>query len=231
MAFSVQFTSPEAVLQAYLNRNCAAWSIWQGKQFMFKYDGNTVEEGQAQLIEILGVLAESSNAIYTLKVYEDFNGKKIKENTPCDGSFNFKLNAENQLITNSQYTRLGNTNQLLTEVAAMREELRLLREEREEGEEDETESALGKIGALINNPVVMQLAQMIFGAKAGAPSQLAISSGSIGNVPNQDEEIKKAIEVLKSKDARIAEHLTKLATIATTQPASFDFLLKSLDSL
>lgn len=233
MAFSVQFTNSDNVMQAYLKRNCPAWAIWQGRQFMFKYDGNTMEEGENLLSEVLTILEESSNAIYTLKVFEDFAGKKIKENTPCDGSFNFKLNAESQLITNGQYTRLGNNNQLLTEVAAMREEIRLLREEREDDDNDDpTEDALGKIGALMNNPVVMQLAQMIFGNKSAVTPQMAITSGSLGNIPtNQDEEIKKAIEVLKSKDARIAEHLTKLATIATTQPASFEFLLKSLDSL
>ncbi len=234
MAFSVQFTCPETVLSAYLNRNCAAWSIWQGKQFMFKYDGNTVEEGQAQLIEILGVLSESSNAIYTLKVYEDLDGKKIKENTPCDGSFNFKLNMESQMITNSQYTRFGNLNAMQSELAAVKEELRILREEREEPEEDATQDALGKIGALMENPVIMKLAAMIFGPKAGtvAPSQMPMLQGSIGNVPGtQDEEIKKAIEVLKSKDERIAEHLTKLAKIAVEQPGSFTFLLQSLDSL
>ncbi len=228
MASSVQFTSSEAVLTAFLNRNCPAWSIWQGRQFMFKNEGSNAEESEKQLIEILTVLEQSSNAIYTLKVYEELKGK-IKENTPCDGSFNFKLNAETQLITNNQYSRMNNQNELLTRLAAI--EARL--QDEPEEEEDETERTLGKIGALMNNPVVMQLAQMIFGAKPAASSQLAITSGSIAGVPesNDNERINQAVAILKTKDARLADHLTKLAEIATTQPGSFDFLLKSLDSL
>jgi hypothetical protein len=232
MAGSVQFRDSVAVLAAYLNRNCPAWSLFQGRQFMFKYEGGTVQEGEAALVEVLDMLSSGTNAIYTLKVYEDLpKGGKIKENTPCDGSFNFRLNEENQVPTQSQITRYNNNNEVLTRLTAIEARLNEDAGEEEE-EENETEKALGKIGSLLSNPTVALLANLIFGAKL--PGLPAPAAGTVGNIPpagNTDEEIKKALDVLKANDTRLADHLTKLAAMSIHQPQNFHFLLKTLDSL
>lgn len=233
MASSIQFRDSEAVLAAYLNRNCPAWGLFQGKQFMFKYEGSTVQEGEAALTEVLDMLGNgSTNAIYTLKVYEDFSGKKIKENTPCDGSFNFRLNDENQVITNSQASSFKKQDLILEKLAVL--EARMDSENEEEEEEDETEKALGKIGSYINHPVVAMIAQALFpGTKLPALAPAAPGQ-TLGNVPaaaTPDQQIEQALEILKQRDPKLHEHLGKLAAMAVHQPANFEFLIKTLDTL
>lgn len=239
MAGSVQFRSLDAVLTAYENRNCAAWAICQGSQFMFKYEGSDAAEGAAQLQTILEAIAEGSNAVYTLKVYEDMpKGQKIKSNTPHDGSFNFRLNEESQIITNGQYLRMNNTKELENKIAALEARLQEQEEEDDEPEEDETQKMLGKIGNLMSNPVVQQLASMIFGpnklpqmptALAGIPSPGSIATNS--DTAAEDARINAAVATLKTKDTNLADHLQKLADIAEKQPQNFAFLLNTLDSM
>lgn len=228
MASSVQFIGSDAVLKACENRNCPAWSLWQGRQFMFKHDASTVDDAINALQEVLEMIGESTNAIYTLKVYEDLKpGTKIKENTPADGSFNFRLNNPEQMITNSQYSRQVGMNQVLSELNAIKLQL-AEKEEEEEEEETDTEKTLGKIGDLMNNPVVMQLASMFLGKTIQLP---APAPGSLGNVGDQETKIKNALVVLKEHDARLGDHLEKLAAIAVSKKESFLFLINTLDQM
>src|SRR4051812_30719901 len=107
MASSIQFVGIEAVVTAFENIKCTAWAIAQGGQFMFKNAGATAEDATNELRDMLEAIEKSStNALYTLRVYEGIADRSsIKNSTPYDYSFNFKLNGENQLITNAQYAR------------------------------------------------------------------------------------------------------------------------------
>jgi hypothetical protein len=236
MAGSVQFRSSEAVLTAYENSNCPAWSLWQGGQLLFKFAGKTAEEAISALSNVLEMLGESSNAIYTLKVYEDLGKDKLKNNTPYDGSFNFRLNADSQELNQSQYRNYSGMKELQTQIAALsaRLEAREAEGEEEGEEEDETERQLGKIGALLNNPVVQQLAGLLFRGTNLAPAPGPRAVASLGNVPpapDQDQQINQALTILKEKDPKLGEHLTKLAQIAQSSPANFDYMLTLVEQI
>jgi hypothetical protein len=237
MAGSVQFRSSEAVLTAYENSSCPAWSLWQGGQLLFKFAGKTAEEAISALSNVLEMLGESSNAIYTLKVYEDIGGKeKIKNNTPYDGSFNFRLNADSQELNQSQYRNYSGMKELQTQIAALsaRIEAREAESDDDDEEEDETERQLGKIGALLNNPVVQQLAGLLFRGTNLAPAPGPRAVGALGNVPpapDQEQQISQALAILKDKDPKLGEHLTKLAQIAQSSPANFDYMLTLVEQI
>src|SRR5574343_316699 len=96
---SIQFNNLESVLNAYTNRGVDAWAIFQGSQFMFK------GIGLSDLEQILNSLSNGgTNAVYKLKVFEEITDEKnIKNNTPDDGSFNFRLNSDQMAITQSAY--------------------------------------------------------------------------------------------------------------------------------
>jgi hypothetical protein len=225
---SVQFKGLNSVIAAYENREVPAWSLWQGKQFMFKYEGNDIGEGSQQLQTILEALQNSSNAIYTLKVYEDVPGGKIKNNTPDDGSFNFKLNAENQEITVNQYGALRKQDKLEQELAEIKQMLL----EREE--EEEPQSKLGLIGEILNDPGISQIVQpllMKFLGISGAPTPQTAMRSISGINDDAPATLEKAIAILKQADPKLSEHLMKLANLSKESPDSFKFLLNTLDGM
>jgi len=71
---SVQFQTANHVVDAYLLRDVPAFSIYQGKQLLIKYEGSDINEGASLLGNFLEML-QNSAAIYTLCVYEDFTGR------------------------------------------------------------------------------------------------------------------------------------------------------------
>lgn len=230
MASSIQFKGIDGVINAYENRKVAAWSLWQGKQFMFKYEGNDLEQGAEQLQATLDLLAESTNAIYTLKVYEDLPGHKIKSNTPDDGSFNFKINGDEQAITQNQYGVIRNNNAIADRLTAIEQKLN----EQEEYVDVPEENKLGVIGDIISHPVIQpfvsQIIAALFAKKSDAPAPPQMQRVAISGI-NDDAEITAAIADLKQYDGQLAAHLVKLAALAKSSPDSFKFLLTTLDSL
>lgn len=233
MASSIQFKGIDSVVAAYENRDVPAWSLWQGKQFIFKYEGNSIDEGSQQLTEYLNMLAQSTNAIYTLKVYEDVPGGKIKSNTPDDGSFNFKINADSQEITNNQYSRMNNSNAILERLERM--EQRLIEREEEEGDE-EPESKLGLIGEIISHPTIQPIAQAFItnilgiGKTNGTAAPAQMPRAAISGI-NDDAILSEAIKELTAHDPKLPEHLAKLAALAKENPQGFQFLLTTLDNM
>ena len=125
LSSSIQFRDKEAVKQAYKNRDVDAWSIVCGKQFMFK------GIGYDSFQDTIDLLAETdSNALYTAQVYEGIEDEKqIKNNTPCDGSFNFKFNEET--ARNYQIMRgIGVApNEVVSKLNAIEERLNTMEEE------------------------------------------------------------------------------------------------------
>lgn len=226
---SIQFKGIDGVLNAYENREVAPWSLWQGKQFMFKYEGKDITEGAEHLRQTLELLGESSNAVYTLKVYEDFAGK-IKSNTPDDGSFNFKINGEEQALTQAQYSTLRNSNA----IAERLERIEARLNEREEEEEEEEPSRLGVIGEIISHPAIQPLVQgllsNVLGIGKASESAPQMQRAAIAGV-HDDAKIMEAVNDLKQHDTKLAEHLAKLAELAKTSPDSFKFLIATLDNM
>lgn len=238
---SVQFYGSDNALTAYENNRVPAWGLFSGRQLLFKYTGQDIEEGAALLDEVLRMI-EHSNATYTLKVFEpDKNGEvKIKENTPCDGSFNFKLVDENTYEERKQQ-RFGNNNNLIeSKLAAIEAKLESLESEPED-EPDESGSVLDRVGAIfLNEPekisVMIGAIQSIvsmFTNQTQYTGQQPQPVAAINGVPDSDnkpdEQINAAIEILLKHDSKLPEHLVKLAMIAENDPATWKMLIGMID--
>jgi hypothetical protein len=233
---SIQFRGIESVITAYENREVGPWGLFNGKQFLFKYEGSDVSEGSNTLRTLLEEISKTSNAVYTLKVYEEIVGGRIKENTPSDGSFNFKLDAPEQLERAQQYIGYSQTNkELLQRIEELEERLA-------ERDEPETENKLGVIGEIIGHPtiqpLVQTLLQSIFAPKQ--PAQVPQQQQPVNNVPmqrvslngiNDDARLTQAVQALSECDPQLTEHLEKLARLAQDSPDSFKFLIATLDNM
>lgn len=248
LSSSIQFRDGEAVLSAFENRKVEAWSISQGKQFMFKGIGSE------DLRAVIETLSDSfSSATYTLRVYEDLKYiKEIKSNTPDDGSFNFKFNEdlkENYRVMGggpTSYSQKEN-NLILSKLAGIEE--RLNREEMEEPEENKTPS-LGIIGDILAHPAIAPIAPTLiqtfleFITGKAVPGNLnnnqnlrmapeminsnSYQSNSISGI-NEDQQLNEAIIKLKSYDSNLLQHLQKLIVIAENDNTTFNLIIKSLD--
>jgi hypothetical protein len=222
---TVQFRGLETVLKAYENRNLPAWSLWVGQQFLFKYEGSTVDEAVLQLNEVLEmILKDGSTAIYTLKVYEDLPaGGKIKEKTPADGSFNFRLQEDSR-----EYVR-GNGNSYNSQIATLEARIKELEAE---NEEEEDESGLGAINEALEHPLIEKLLSSVFGINL-ATAQHHVPGPTISGINDADRETKinRAVAILKQHDIRLDEHLTILADTAVNSPQTFSYLLGMVDQL
>lgn len=146
-ADSIQFYGRETVLDMFSSREAPYWSLWQRKQFLFK------GSGADELDTLLEALEKGqSNAAYTLKVYESVSDlSQIKERTEADGSFNFKLHQPEE----REAQRMGYRSNLEREVQELKEELRIMREERESLEAEDPLEGMGVIGkviGLLNEP-------------------------------------------------------------------------------
>jgi hypothetical protein len=227
---SVQFKNKNAVLEAFANRDIKAWSVWQGKQFMFK------GVGLDELEPVIEALASGgTNAIYTLKVYEDLTDKKfIKNNTVDDGSFNFRLNDERQEITNAQYWNNNNRENILEKLNRIEE--RLDAEEKDTYEKPNT--SLGRIGDILQHPAILPivpvLVEKVLSVILGPnnnnmqPQLNYKPAVSLAGVNENDNLIQINIEKLKNHDPNLGVHLSKLVEIAETNPGLFQTIVNSL---
>ena len=234
---TVQFWGTDSVIEAFENRKVPSWALFQGKQFLFKYEGSDLAEGTQNLTQILEAFNSSTNAIYTLKLYEDFkDGQKIKSTTPDDGSFNFRLNMPDQSMTVAHLGSFNSRQSLEKKFSELEQKYLLLEARLSDSDVDDAEEDdfFEKISGLLEKPVVIGALNKILGLdlKPG---------GSIGHIPDtgrgvaseEDAErrINDSIERLKVHDDHLAEHLSKLADIAENKPKNFRFLLSTLDSL
>src|SRR5574337_188524 len=227
---TLQFSNKESVINAYDNRNVEAWAIHQGKQFMFK------GIGRDELITILDSISKGgTNAIYTLKVFEDIDDlKAIKNNTPDDGSFNFRLNADEMIVTQSAYTSALSNMAIAKKLEEIEE--RLNRDELEEVEETEKPESLGVIGKILDHPAITPLIPVlmekiistIFKNEPTQADKLKYAPSMAINGITEDELIKSLIEKLKLYDKNIIIHLNKLIEIAETNPVLFNSIISAL---
>lgn len=227
LSSSIQFRDKESVLEAYNSRGVKAWSIVCGKQFMFKGIGPETFE------TIINILDDGvSSATYTAQVYEDIEDEKqIKNNTPCDGSFNFKFNEEIRNTYNA-IRGIGNgngSNEVLSKLNAI--DARLTEMESEPAESD-NDGGLGMIGKILNHPALLPVApkiiEGIIGAILGPGSNLASMIGN-AELPGHQENEAPILERLKSHDPNLERHLQKLLALAETDNGTFQQIIKAFD--
>jgi len=249
---TIQFKGFDNVVKAFEYKEVDAWSIFDGKRLLHK--GIGIDD----LKQFLTLIMQSTNAIYTLKVYEDIDdARKIKSNTPDDGSFNFRLNADEQDITFSQYQRTNNYKTVDERLGAIE---KLLAEDPEDEDELSFMDSIGKafeksiVGA-IEEPdkpnFIADALKNIFNI------QLPVSKPAIGNVvhastiagletgnenkpvpgdieKNNDaadrlQRLGNAIDILEKHDKKLVEHLEQLAKIAQYNPQKFESLLTMMN--
>ena len=240
---SVQFRNSEDTVTAFENLNCGAWSLWDGKRFMFK------GTGKDELEKFLDLMTENgaSNAVYTLAYYEGVDsGKKINNKTPFDGSFNFRLNAEEMEVNTGEYKHFIKQQSLLSKVNGLESKFDLLIEKLS-GEVEPEKNNLGIVGQLLEHPAIAPLLPGLVQAVAGnlfgtvnanrpatEPRQLypvAAKVSGIGNVMEQDTELETAVAALLQYDTRLTEHLKKLALLAQRDPTTFNYIMAQLDQM
>lgn len=225
MAASIQFYGKDAVTTAADNRQCARWAMFDGRQFLFKYEGNDKEESLQMLEKTLDCLQESGTiSRYTLKFYEE--AVKIKENTPCDGSFNFKLFEEEQ-IQQRKVMYQANNSELLKRLEAIEEKISGSGDEEPEEEEEDFISGLLKDPTKIEQYMGM-IGRLFSGGKAAAAiaGTPAVSTAAT----TEEGKINEAVNILKQHDSELSKHLLKLAAIAKEKPDAFKYLTQMLDS-
>jgi hypothetical protein len=248
---SVHFRNEEQVLEAYRNRDVPAFAVWQDKQFLFKYEGDSIEDGETQLKSWVDMLAQNqSSAIYTVCVYEDWEaGTKIKDTTPYDGSFNFRLyDNPSGYLPPQQYVQYqqqgGSLKVLLDKMSAQQQEIERLKSVIDQGGEgDEEDNALGIVGKLLEHPVLgpalQPLIQRLAGGIAdvvlgkdegeGVPAQVRRISGVA--IENGDARLVSAIERLQKQVDDLPALLEKLALLAEKKPTQFLFYKQMLQSM
>lgn len=239
MAKSVQFKTVDDVLTAYESRAVPRFAIFQDRQFLFKFEGESMDEGANYLAELLGILRNSA-AIYTLAVYEDPR-EKINNKTPYDGSFNFRF-AENT----EGYTQGAGI------IREMRDEIKLLTARVESlavaGEDDEDEgpgqvagmASLDTIGSYLSHPVVQTLLSNIlpmFKNSSAAGSEPAakiagVDAPAAGLVDVQmSAELYQALTSMLAASAEAEKKLLHLGKVARENPGKFARSLSYVDLL
>lgn len=218
MGMTVQFNNKESVLKAYDSRNVEAWSLFQNKQFLFK------GLGISELENVLTAISEGgTNAIYTLKVYEGIdNPELIKSKTDDDGSFNFRLNSDNQEMSASQLTSYRLINERLSK---LEQEPEIDNEEIEVNEKSIVGEILGNpaIAALI--PILVEKFMKFLDSKPSVPNTLPQSNVIGAGNPAM------AIEKMKMIDPNFENHVEKLHKLASKNKPFYDSLICNLDSI
>lgn len=231
MGNAIHFTGVPAVVQMFQSRDPeAAWAVVSAKMILHKGDGAD------ELKSFLNMLKrQGSNASFTLQIYESVEAAHIKSNTPNDGGFTFRLNKEDEGYTG---------NYLQDKIAELQKKL----DEREDAEP----SKLGVIGEILDHPTIQAVAPMLItrlldaltGATTAIPAVAmagpdqsaeyervyAETMASINGV-NDVSKMDAAINKLLAVDAKLSDHLEKLARIATEKPEQFRMLLSMLDNM
>lgn len=238
---SVQFRGIEKVLSAYDNMQVAPWALFSGSQLLAKSEATEIESGKALLSQLLNDLNNDDNvATYTLCVYDDLaEGEKIKNKTPFDGSFNFKLN---DTMNDYKAQRNAGIGQVAERLAAIEAKL----EKGNEAFEDEPESSSpwGHIGKIMDHPEVQKAIAgrfvaildgitNMFTPKAAPLSPSAVGIGSVAPQLSQEQTAKlnQALQYLMSADPQLGDHLLTIAIIAKNDPQKYSQLITMLNVL
>lgn len=230
---SVQFIGIDPVLNAYEARKVAPWALFMNRQFLFKYEGDDLKEGAELLATILNQLNESP-AVYTLKVYEDLPGGKIREKTECDGSFNFRIvDAQGGAVGmvgggSANYELVRLMQDIRQDQKQLAERLEMLESDEIEGEISGVNSTIGVIKEVMNIPGVGELLSGIIG-RVFNPISAAPIAGIAGapaneNLPDESIELRRvlsAYSIIKEGMPDALVLLEKLAMMQQSEPDKF----------
>jgi hypothetical protein len=228
---AVQFTNKDDVLEAYRRMKVGPWAIWCGKELNFSCSDKSASQCEAELTEYLEMLDRNEIPVYyALRVYRGLkNDEQITSKTPYDNSFGFRLteSAAGYRRAATGDSGLGgmtiaglrkqwdNEQALINEIKAMRLEL----EELKNPDDDDDDYGLGKIGRILQHPVVGPMAQQMIGALTGMLKRNS-PAGQIAGIGEQaeQEKIQAAMQILTDCIPDFPDILGKLALMAQKNP-------------
>lgn len=255
MARAISFRGIEATVEAYELNRIGPWAVLsQGKILCSSCDvtDDDIDQGAEQLECFLEMMKKhGSQAVYELQVYRlGATNVEINSKTPYSRSIPFSL-FENETpgVSNGESMMLS----MLTEMQA---EIRVLKEQaaaREAAASDDEETqddgtVMGKIGSMamgiLERPDVQQaiaigavnfVKKFVPGMNRTAEQQeegRRVAGVQVGyvNLLDQDQvnKVHAAITRLSAKDAKLGDHLEKLASIAEDNPNKYSMALNFL---
>jgi hypothetical protein len=239
---SVQFTGIDNIIEAFEANDIPYFGVFAGKSLIFKNPTRGEEaiedtfEAAELLRSFLFKLNKGSNAVYTLKLYENIPAGGITDKTPANFSINFRLNLEGMYMTADKAVQYEQKQNQQSEILAELKALRIKVETMEGTEEEEEKNPI--IGALTSNPEVMNaLVMAAVGAITGiiskfAPQQQTIKMqpaiNGINEEPTEQQKINKAIEVLTQSTPNLGDNLLILAKMSIDNPQQYKWLLGML---
>jgi hypothetical protein len=240
---SVQFTGIDNIIEAFEANDIPYFGVFAGKSLIFKNPTRGEEaiqdtfEASELLRSFLYKLNKGSNAVYTLKLYENLPAGGITDKTPANFSINFRLNLEGMYLTNDKAVQYEQKQSQQSEILAELKALRM-KVETMEGTDEEEEEKNPIIGALTSNPELMNaLVMAAVGAITGiiskfAPQQQPIKMqpaiNGISEEPTEQQKIDKAIEVLSQSTPNLGDSLLILAKMSIDNPQQYKWLLGML---
>lgn len=256
MARAITFRGVGATVEAYELNRMAPWAVLSQGKILCSSDGvadGDIDEGSRQLDELLNLMKKhGSQAVYELQVYRlggDYT--VIDSKTPYSRSIPFSL------FENAEPGYSNGDNRVMALLEKMQERmdrmeaLVIAREEHmdEEEEREEDKTVMGKIGSmamgLLERPDVQQAiavgALNLFkkfvpnmSTRQGASEEegrkvAGVKTGYV-NLLDQDQinKVHAAITRLSAKDAKLGDHLSKLADIAENEPGKYSMALNFL---
>jgi hypothetical protein len=241
---TVAFRGTPAVVGAYEANDMTGWAIVCGKDIMFAYEGESVEDGAEMLREVLTNMSKgSSTAAYSLRCYK-LTGKQLEitSATAYHRAFPFKLYEEEDMNP-FEAGRRHYKQEADERLQKMQEQIDLLMKMNmeDDSEPDEPEGVNGFIAGVMKDPMIKQV---LAGALAGIvrkfvpmPEMPAMVAGvgpcgtaEVQSVleAGQPEKVQQAVNILCAQDPKLGDDLMKLATIALNNPGQFSFLLNML---
>jgi len=179
--------------------------------------------------EILEMNLQAAKQVGNTSTFSICFYKRLDKNMECSGVpevFNIKLNdpnAYNAVIPshNGLFSDLSRTMENI-DARMIDLESKLNEEDQDEEEEDE-----GLLGGITKDPEFKKMIlSMFFNSMAGGPNK----TPPINGVPGEDEKdkIRTSLQILSKHTNSLGDDLTKLATIAQTNPSQFDMLINML---
>lgn len=245
MSSMIQFRGVKAILDAYELKGVECWAVFQGKELCHKGEGADELRRYLEMVK-----AGGTEGTMLLKVYEDVdNPKQIKANTPADGTIGF--------CVADSYGGPGTNTAWYLEKLKMEAEIRELKEGEKEDktiggkignallglldEPNELVQLIGSLRDLFRGPGTVA-APAIGYVNTFAPQPVfaePVSTMPTNNVTTnnssmtEEERLRRlsaSLDTLEKNDAKVIEHLEKLAKISVDNPSQFKMLLMMLDN-
>jgi hypothetical protein len=229
-AKSVQARDADSVVQFYENRAVPAFSIRQGSQLIYAYEGESMEAGADLLANFIEdfIIIPRSAAIYTLCVHNDPKGA-ISNKTEYNGSINFRFFDYADMYGSSH----GNNNNVPASISPALESkingiaagLEVMKKKMEGFEKPADEgSKLGVIGEILDHPLGYAIGKaLIEGFIPGArvPEPAAISGTGFETMEETHQKLNEALTVLIQQEPDFPVYLYNLSQVAKNDPKKF----------